>query len=170
MDANLSRIRKFVEALLILTLSGMVLLTFIDVIGRRLFGAPLYGAHDATEHLMAIMVFCGLPLLTAARGHLAVDLFDKYLMKPGMAWWHRLIALLMTLVLLLIAYEFFNAAIEAGENQEISQALSIPRSGMYAFISFTSLLSALAALLGCFGAPPSHPHVSHSHTTEERAK
>ena len=170
MDANLSRIRKFVEALLILTLSGMVLLTFIDVIGRRLFGAPLYGAHDATEHLMAIMVFCGLPLLTAARGHLAVDLFDKYLMKPGMAWWHRLIALLMTLVLLLIAYEFFNAAIEAGENQEISQALSIPRSGMYAFISFTSLLSALAALLGCFGAPPSLPHVSHPHTTEERAK
>ena len=170
MDANLSRIRKFVEALLILTLSGMVLLTFIDVIGRRLFGAPLYGAHDATEHLMAIMVFCGLPPLTAARGHLAVDLFDKYLMKPGMAWWHRLIALLMTLVLLLIAYEFFNAAIEAGENQEISQALSIPRSGMYAFISFTSLLSALAALLGCFGAPPSHPHVSHPHATEERAK
>lgn len=67
MDAYLSRIRRLVEALLILTLSGMVLLTFIDVIGRRLFGAPLYGAHDATEHLMAIMVFCGLPLLTAAR-------------------------------------------------------------------------------------------------------
>ena len=170
MDASLSRIRNGVEALLILTLLGMVLLTFADVIGRRLFGTPVFGAHDATEHLMAIMVFCGLPLLTAARGHLAVDLFDKHLMKPGMAWWHRLIALLMTLVLLLIAYEFFNAAIEAGEIQEISQALSIPRSGMYAFISFTSLLSALAALLGCFGAPPSHPHVSHPHTTEERAK
>ena len=170
MDASLSRIRQLVESLLILTLLGMVLLTFADVIGRRLFGTPVFGAHDATEHLMAIMVFCGLPLMTAARGHLAVDLFDKYLMKPGMAWWHRLIALLMTLVLLLIAYEFFNAAIEAGENQEISQALSIPRSGMYAFISFTSLLSALAALLGCFGAPPSHPHVSHPHATEERAK
>ncbi|MDX9884446.1 TRAP transporter small permease [Thauera sp.] len=170
MDASLSRIRQLVESLLILTLLGMVLLTFADVIGRRLLATPVFGAHDATEHLMAIMVFCGLPLLTAARGHLAVDLFDKYLMKPGMAWWHRLIALLMTLVLLLIAYEFFNAAIEAGEIQEISQALSIPRSGMYAFISFTSLLSALAALLGCFGAPPSHPHVSHPHTTEERAK
>ena len=170
MDATLSRIRKLVETLLILTLSGMVLLTFIDVIGRRLFGAPLYGAHDATEHLMAIMVFCGLPLLTAARGHLAVDLFDKYLMTPGMAWWHRLIALLMTLVLLLIAYEFYNSAIEASKIQEISQSLSIPRAGMYAFISFASLLSALAALLGCFGAPPAHPHASHPHAAEEHAK
>ena len=53
MDADLSRIRKLVDTLPILTLSGMVLLTFIDAIGRRLFGAPLYGAHDATEHLMA---------------------------------------------------------------------------------------------------------------------
>ncbi|MBV2264774.1 MAG: TRAP transporter small permease, partial [Thauera sp.] len=67
--------------------------------------------------------------------------------------------------LLLITYEFYNAAIEAGQIQEISQSLSIPRGGMYGFIAFTSLLSALAALLGCFSAPPSHPHA-----TEERAK
>ena len=170
MDAYLSRIRKLVEALLILTLSGMVLLTFIDVIGRRLFGAPLYGAHDATEHLMAIMVFCGLPLLTFARGHLTVDLFDKWLLRPSWAWWHRLVSLLVALVLLLIAYEFYNSAIEASQIQEISQSLSIPRGGMYGFIAFTSLLSALAALLGCFGAPPSHPVTVQSHATEERAK
>lgn len=150
MDALLFRFKKGVESLLILTLMGMVLLTFLDVLGRRLFGTPVYGAHDATEHLMAIMVFCGLPLLTAARGHLTVDLFDRYLMKPGLAWWHRLISTLVALVLLLIAYEFGHAAIEAGEIREISQALSIPRGGIYAFIAFTSLLSALAALIGCF--------------------
>lgn len=166
MDAYLSRLRKAVESLLILTLMGMVLLTFADVTGRRLFGTPVFGAHDATEHLMAIMVFCGLPLLTLARGHLSVDLFDKWLLRPAMAWWHRLISALMTAVLLVIAYEFFNAAIEAGQIQEISQALSIPRSGMYAFIAFASLLSALAALIGCFSPPASHPQ----HTTEERAQ
>ena len=42
MDASLSRIRNGVEALLILTLLGMVLLTFADVIGRRVFGTPVY--------------------------------------------------------------------------------------------------------------------------------
>ena len=165
MDAYLSRIRQLVESLLILTLLGMVLLTFADVIGRRLFGTPVFGAHDATEHLMAIMVFCGLPLLTAARGHLTVDLFDKWLLRPGMAWWHRLVSALVAAVLVLIAYEFYNSAIEAGQIQEISQSLSIPRAGMYAFIAFASLLSVLAALLGCFGAQPSHPHA-----TEEHAK
>lgn len=162
MDTFLSRLKRGVESLLILTLMGMVLLTFFDVIGRRLFGTPIYGAHDATEHLMAIMVFCGLPLLTAARGHLTVDLFDKYLLKPGMGWWHRLISALMAAVLLLIAYEFFNAAIEAGEIREVSQSLSIPRGGIYAFIAFTSLLSALAALIGCFV-----PAGAHSATHQE---
>ena len=30
--------------------------------------------------------------------------------------------------------------------------------------------AALAALLGCFGAPPAHPHASHPHAAEEHAK
>ncbi len=150
MDALFSRFRKVVESMLILTLMGMVLLTFADVTGRRLFGAPVFGAHDLTEHLMAVMVFCGLPMLTAARGHLTVDLFDKYLLKVRIAWWHRMIAVLVSVVLLLIAYEFAHAAIEASEIKEVSQALSIPRGGFYAFISIMSLLAALAALRDAF--------------------
>ena len=54
---------------------------------------------------MAIMVFCGLPLLTAARGHLTVDLFDKWLLRPGMGWWHRLVSALVAAVLLLIGVQ-----------------------------------------------------------------
>lgn len=150
MDAFLTRFRTVVESLLILTLMGMVLLTFADVVGRRLFGTPVFGAHDLTEHLMAIMVFCGLPVLTAARGHLTVDLFDKYLMKAGKAWWHRVIAVLVSLVLLLIAYEFAGSAFEASEIKEVSQALSIPRGGIYGFISIMSFLAALAALMDAF--------------------
>ena len=34
--------------------------------------------------------------------------------------------------------------------------LSIPRGGIYAFIAFTSLLSALAALIGCFVPAGAH--------------
>ncbi len=111
------------------------------------------------------MVFCGLPLLTLARGHLTVDLFDKWLLRPGMG---------------VVAPAGFPAGgagaaadrlrvLQLGHrgqpDQEISQSLSIPRAGMYAFIAFASLLSVLAALLGCFGAQPSHPHA-----TEEHAK
>lgn len=55
----------------------MVALTFADVIGRRLLGTPVFGAHDLTEHLMGLLVFAGLPLVMLAAMQLlglAVDL------------------------------------------------------------------------------------------------
>ena len=62
MSTLISRLFKVIEVVLILSLLAMVLLTFADVIGRRFFNAPIYGAHDLTEHLMAIIVFSGLPV------------------------------------------------------------------------------------------------------------
>ena len=82
------RLQQLVEILLMTFLSGMVLLTFTDVIGRRLFNTPVFGAHDITEHLMAVIVFSGLPLLTANRAHLSIDLFDRWLLQPQWRIWH----------------------------------------------------------------------------------
>ena len=79
-------IQRAVSLLLVLMLSAMVALTFTDVVGRRLFNTPVFGANDITEHLMALIVFAGLPLLTARRGHLSIDLFDTWLLRPG---WER---------------------------------------------------------------------------------
>lgn len=75
-----NKIRRLVETVLVFLMAAMVALTFTDVIGRRLFGHPVFGAHDLTEHLMALLVFTGLPLLTLAAMHLKVDLFDKILL------------------------------------------------------------------------------------------
>ena len=55
------KIRRGVETLMTFFLLAMVALTFADVIGRRLIGKPIYGANDITEHLMALVVFAGLP-------------------------------------------------------------------------------------------------------------
>lgn len=65
---------RLVNGLLVLNLAFMVALTFVDVLGRRLFNTPVFGANDLTEHLMAIIIFSGLPVLTARRAHLSVDL------------------------------------------------------------------------------------------------
>jgi TRAP-type C4-dicarboxylate transport system permease small subunit len=51
----------------------MMFLTFADVLGRYVFGAPLVGAYEVTEILMGLMIFGGLPLVSAARGHISVD-------------------------------------------------------------------------------------------------
>lgn len=144
-------IQQAVSLLLVLMLSTMVVLTFTDVVGRRFFNTPVFGANDITEHLMAIIIFAGLPLITAQRGHLSIDLFDHWLLKPEWRLWHKAVDLLIAAVLGLIAWEYFLAIEEARTINEVSAALNIPRAWMYTFISATT---AMAAVLALFTAAP----------------
>lgn len=159
MKTGLKILERWVGGLLVLMLFAMVALTFTDVLGRRLFNTPVFGANDITEHLMATIIFAGLPLLTARRGHLSIDLLDHWLLRPAWRPWHRVVDVLVAVVLGLIAYEYFVAIGDARSTSEVSQALAIPRWWMYAFISFTTALAALAAL---FVDAPRHEHLEES--------
>ena len=55
----------------------MVVITCIDVVGRYFFAAPLLGAHELMTLAMGIMIFLGMPLVTAAEEHLTVDIVAK---------------------------------------------------------------------------------------------
>lgn len=138
---------RAVSLLLCVLLFAMVVLTFVDVLGRRLFNTPVYGANDMTEHLMALIVFSGLPLLTAKRGHLSIDLLDGFLLKPSWRPWHKAVDLLIAAILALMAWQFAVAALEALAIDEISPALMIPRAAAYVFMSACSALAAVLALL-----------------------
>lgn len=147
------KIRRAVETVMALFLLAMVALTFLDVIGRRLFDRPIYGSNDITEHLMALVVFSGLPLVTAAAAHLTIDILDRLIGKPWMAWWRGLTSALVVVVLATIAWLFFKHGLNAFRISEVSQALRAPRGPLYFFMAFSSALSALAALAIAFTGP-----------------
>lgn len=147
------RIRRGVETVMALFLLAMVALTFADVVGRRIVGKPIYGANDITEHLMALVVFAGLPLVTAAGAHLTIDLLDKLVNKPWMAWWRVLISVVVTAVLALVAWLFVKHGMNASRISEVSQALRVPRAPLYFFMAGSCALSALAALAIAFTGP-----------------
>lgn len=149
-------IQRAVSLLLVALLSAMVALTFVDVVGRRLFNTPVFGANDITEHLMALITFSGLPLLTARRGHLSIDLFDHWLLRPQWRAWHKAVDLLIAAVLALIAWEYFKAVGEAYDINEVSPALTIPRAWMYAYIGCTAGIAALLALFVSAPRPDQH--------------
>lgn len=155
------KIRRGVETLMALFLLSMVALTFADVIGRRLIGKPIYGASDITEHLMALVVFSGLPLVTAAGAHLTIDLFDKLVSQPWMAWWRVLISILVTGGLAVIAWLFVKHGFNATRISEVSQALRVPRAPLYFFMALSCSLSALAAMAVAFTGPMVDPQDTH---------
>jgi TRAP-type transport system small permease protein len=152
------RIRRAVENVLIVLMSAMVALTFADVIGRRVLGRPVFGAHDITEHLMGLLVFTGLPLLTLAAMHLKVDLFDKLLTQPRFAWWLKVTVLLTALVFGLMAWTLLGKAVDAARYSEVSQGLNVPRAPLYGWMAACAALSALAAAYTAFAAPVSMAH------------
>lgn len=162
MKRGLHIVQDLVGLVLVIMLFAMVALTFTDVLGRRLFNTPVFGANDITEHLMAIIIFAGLPLLTARRGHLSIDLLDHWLLRPRWRAWHRVVDVLIAAVFGLIAWEFYLAIAEAASINEVSQALNIPRAWMYVFMAFTTALAAVAALT--VDAP------RHEHHLEENAE
>lgn len=148
-------LRRMVETVLVCLMSAMVALTFADVIGRRLFGTPIFGAHDLTEHLMGLLVFSGLPLVTLAAMHLKVDLFDTLLLHPRLAWWRQITAVGVALVFALMAWTLASKAVTAAGFSEVSQGLNIPRAPLYGWMAVCAALSALAALYTVFAAPMS---------------
>lgn len=153
-----NKTRRAVEIVLVCLMALMVALTFTDVIGRRIFGKPVFGAHDLTEHLMALLVFTGLPLLTLAAMHLKVDLFDKVLLQQRFAWWKTTTDFLIAGVFLLLAWTMMGKSIDAASFSEVSQGLNIPRAPLYGWMAICSALSALAAVYTDFAAPISIAH------------
>jgi TRAP-type C4-dicarboxylate transport system permease small subunit len=155
------KIRKAVETVMALFLLAMVALTFADVIGRRIVGKPIYGANDITEHLMALVVFAGLPLVTAAGAHLTIDLMDKIISRPWLAWWRVLTGVLVTSILAVAAWLFIKHGLNASQIAEVSQALRVPRAPLYFFMAASCGLSAMAAIAITFAGPMVDPTDTH---------
>ncbi len=56
---------------------AMMFITTIDVVGRYFFGRPLFAAFEATEILMGLIIFAGLPLATAARENITISILTE---------------------------------------------------------------------------------------------
>jgi TRAP-type C4-dicarboxylate transport system permease small subunit len=56
----------------------LMIMTFTDVVLRSAFDAPLPAATELTRILMAVVVFAGIPVISAKGQHIAVDLLDSF--------------------------------------------------------------------------------------------
>ncbi len=54
-------------------LIGMMLLTVVDVIGRKFFDAPITGSYELTEFMLALIVFFSVGYTQIQKGHIAME-------------------------------------------------------------------------------------------------
>ena len=135
---------------------GLMAMTFVDVIGRYFFGAPLGGAFELTQYGLALVVFAALPQVTVMGEHVRVDLFDRamppWLLRAlGFIW-----AVVVAAALVYLAWRLTFLAERFGRYGDSTPSLKIPLAPLAWIMAGSALVSALLALVQPFVRRPAH--------------
>ena len=76
-SARLRLLTRILSSIAGFCLFAMMAMTFADVLGRYVFAAPISGAFEIVEFLLALVIFSGLPLVALDDAHINVSIFDK---------------------------------------------------------------------------------------------
>lgn len=137
---------RALTAIVCLLIFAMMALVFFDVLGRYLLSAPITGAFEIIEFLLALLIFSGLPLVTMSRGHITIGMFDE--VAKGRAKWVQqfLIALCSAGALLFIAERLLRQAQDMEVAQKITGYLETPVAPVVYVLSILGFLSFLLQL------------------------
>lgn len=129
------------------TLFSMMWITFIDVIGRYVFNHPLQGAYEITELSLAVLVFGGLPLVTARREHVATPLFDSLLRGFGRRLKELAVDLTGIVACSVLAWRLWLQAGQTASLHAESQVLHLPTAPFVYFMAICSAISTVVLLI-----------------------
>lgn len=125
----------------------MMLLTLVDVLGRYLFDAPVTGAFEVTELMLASVIFLGLPLVTAEGGHIVVDILDSAVGPRLRVVQYWVVGLVNIAAFAVLSWVLWEHAFKVYRYEDTTAVLQIPYAGLAFLIATTSSLATLALLL-----------------------
>jgi TRAP-type C4-dicarboxylate transport system permease small subunit len=114
---------------------AMMALTFVDVVGRYVFNAPVKGSAEATELMLAVIVFAGLPLAAAAREHIRIDLLEHVLSERAKRRQVIFGFAFAALVTAFVAWRLALRAAELGRLGDLSSHLGFPLAWLAWFLA-----------------------------------
>jgi TRAP-type transport system small permease protein len=147
------RLERRVEALLGVAASAilfaMMVLTFVDVVARYLFSRPVRGAFEVTELMLVVLIFAGLPLVSYADEHAAMDFIDRLLSPRGQRVLLAVVHLVCAAMLFLLAWLVWLKADKIWAYRDATDVLRI----LYGpFVYFMAGTLALAGVIHLYKA------------------
>ncbi|OOY19438.1 hypothetical protein BMI86_16740 [Thioclava sp. DLFJ5-1] len=143
----IARARFVLEAIAAGLVTGLILVTCVDVVGRYLFNNPLTGAYEITQVLLGALVFVAMPLTTGKGGHVEVDLLMPLLPTAVRRALGRIGGVVAALVMGYFAWRLAILAEDQFHTQLATSGLGIKLwyFGVIGIVSFVA--SAVVALL-----------------------
>jgi TRAP-type C4-dicarboxylate transport system permease small subunit len=141
-----------------LALFGIMILTLIDVVGRKAISQSVPGSLEMTELLMVITIFAGLPLVSLAGEHVVFDSLDPWLSAAVRRVQGLCVDLCCAAGLFGLAWVMWNMAGQRAGDGETTAQLKL---AIAPFVYGMSVLCALTALVHVLLMlrPVAHHHV-----------
>ena len=143
--------------------AGVVILllmffTVVDVVMRNVFNAPLRSTYEFTEFVMAAIVFLGMAYTGWVGGHIAVDVFAKWLDRPA---WRFLTAGLAFMGAALFALIAYRATLETVDTiGQVSNRLAWPHYPFRFTVALGCALLAVVLIVQGMQALRGQPHTA----------
>jgi TRAP-type transport system small permease protein len=140
-----------------LALFGIMALTLVDVLGRKVISTSLPGSLELTELLMVVVIFAGLPLVSLRGEHVVFDSLDPLLEKTLRRAQGLVVDLIVAALLLGMAWLMASKAGQMAGFGDTTAQLKIPQSPFVYLMSGLLAVTALVHLILAF-APTRHHH------------
>ncbi|EIE52443.1 C4-dicarboxylate ABC transporter substrate-binding protein [Salipiger aestuarii] len=128
-------------------LMALMGLTVVDVVGRYIFDAPLIGATELTELLLAAVIFLGLPAVALAEEHVSVDLLTDRMPPWVQPWRLALAGVFSGVVLGLVTWRIWIYAGQIGAYGGLTNSLRLPIAPLGYFCAVCTGLGAVITAL-----------------------
>jgi TRAP-type transport system small permease protein len=140
-------------------LFAIMVLTMVDVGGRKLQGASVPGSLEMTELLMVAVIFGALPLVSLRDEHVAFDSLDRWLPSWVLRGQRLVIDVLCCFALAGLAWLMWDKAGHMASYGDTTSQLKLPLAPVvYAMSLLIGLTALVHALLLAMPALRSMPH------------
>ena len=147
---GLSFIINALEILNSIVLAAMMVLTFVDVIGRYILNQPVFGANEMISSMLALVIFTGLGIANARDDHIVVELLDHRVRRLSPRVYEVVIQGFSVFVMSLIAYTLYHHAVEAYHQNTLTYVMEIPLAYIAGAVSFLAILSVISQIMGIY--------------------
>lgn len=125
-------------------LFAIMLLTLVDVSGRKLLDSSVPGSLEITELLLVLVIFAGLPLVSMQGEHVVFDSLDPWLPPWLRRVQQAVVDLLCAGALAGLAWLMWQKAGQLGDYGETTAQLKM---GLAPFVRVMSVLCGITALV-----------------------
>ncbi len=125
-----------------LALFAIMVLTLVDVGGRKLLDSSVPGSLELTELLMVVVIFAGLPLVSLGGEHVVFDSLDRVIPPALQRVQRALVDLLCCALLAGLAWLMWGKAGQMAEFGDTTAQLKLP---LGPFVQLMSVLLGVTA-------------------------